>query len=1103
MLALQTGFKCPVLGVKEPRDILLLYIIAVPVKIYPPSDPILNDSQKEVVEITQGKYIVNAGPGTGKTSVVIERVKRLISRKERVAVFSFTRKSVQEIYNRLLLSGVDDNYLRLGSTSKEKKRKKNALVLISTIDSLVGHLLSVYRPDIYRKNGNINYNDSINIFLDDETPYNIPLEYEHMIIDEAQDIDNKRWKSLMKLRPPKSIVILGDPRQRVFEEKGQWFDDLWKRTQNGSIDFQRKSLNISYRFKNKYILDAQNHLSSLRPSLHVQLSSLNEIKYCSKVIVYNIRNKSDYDFQKFTEYLHDIIKSRNIRYSDIAIIALSHSKESSKISNDARRFANVLRYMGIPTSIETGEQIETTNTVIMTTIESAKGREFEVVILFQYDFLQNMQYSMNKDEILSKEYVAFTRAKDTLIMIRSYRIKGEENVLFTNCPEQYLHFENVSSTPFIKPLRLKDEKFIDRMKVTEIAQDINWETLLYYNNVSVDLKFITKTEGVININIKNNLELYGIITGFIIETYVSGSLPKILDILCSAKRVEITKDDLDGHDNYFSNLLANDIDLHLITDGKIYITKGGINTIESSEIDKVSVLLDKGKNGGFENFECDDWIFLADIVNAIFNRGNREIKYLKDNRQEYETFRKSFDKKAFESIAKFLRNFMCNTNQDVVYAEQGVIFRGIFGKIDLISNKILEIKWSDNITTSKYLYQVAIYGAMKGIRNTYIFNAKNGTLYKVTSNKSPVQWKYLLECYYFIRLEKQFLNMLTNINLSSNKEKTLQTNSQMNSKIIPENIIFKNVNGYTLNAKFDRYSKEIFEIALININDPYKSIITTFNVREGIDCLFENRILPCYSHEIAITWTKQEIERLVNESMSISEFTSLVKMKYPDISSSKVYYFSCQEGINLLESYNNKDYSDNIERFLDVDIKEKNQEKYYEKLTEYRITKPYPLSNTALGDALALSTLVKIVKSNVKLYLYLMQSSSETKNSKSESKKSEINSEPKLELKHKIIPNSSSESKPEDAILEVELYKFLDDIIANQRKKALTSEMNNIFRRFLQNIQNLLTPELLNKIQTAFPEWSWNANEEGFYSEVTLESAKQRIEKMLESLRHK
>ena len=50
----------------------------------------LSEKQKQIVEFEEGALLVKAGPGSGKTRVLIERIKRLLKRKKRIKILALT-----------------------------------------------------------------------------------------------------------------------------------------------------------------------------------------------------------------------------------------------------------------------------------------------------------------------------------------------------------------------------------------------------------------------------------------------------------------------------------------------------------------------------------------------------------------------------------------------------------------------------------------------------------------------------------------------------------------------------------------------------------------------------------------------------------------------------------------------------------------------------------------------------------------------------------------------------------------------------------------------------------------------------------------------------
>lgn len=101
----------------------------------------LTDSQRKIVNHVDGPMLVKAGPGSGKTRVLTERIINLINMgKKRILALTFSNKAADEIKSRVIE--------RLGEDA-------NDLVYIGTIHSFCldiivsrGNLIGL--PLIYR-----------------------------------------------------------------------------------------------------------------------------------------------------------------------------------------------------------------------------------------------------------------------------------------------------------------------------------------------------------------------------------------------------------------------------------------------------------------------------------------------------------------------------------------------------------------------------------------------------------------------------------------------------------------------------------------------------------------------------------------------------------------------------------------------------------------------------------------------------------------------------------------------------------------------------------------------------------------------------------------
>ena len=63
----------------------------------------LSEKQKQIVEFEEGALLVKAGPGSGKTRVLIERIKRILKRKKRIKILAltFSNMAAEEMKSRI------------------------------------------------------------------------------------------------------------------------------------------------------------------------------------------------------------------------------------------------------------------------------------------------------------------------------------------------------------------------------------------------------------------------------------------------------------------------------------------------------------------------------------------------------------------------------------------------------------------------------------------------------------------------------------------------------------------------------------------------------------------------------------------------------------------------------------------------------------------------------------------------------------------------------------------------------------------------------------------------------------------------------------------
>ena len=73
----------------------------------------LSEKQQQIVDFTDGALLVKAGPGSGKTRVLIERIKKLLltNKRSKILALTFSNLAAEEMKNRLLEDQAVEDYI--------------------------------------------------------------------------------------------------------------------------------------------------------------------------------------------------------------------------------------------------------------------------------------------------------------------------------------------------------------------------------------------------------------------------------------------------------------------------------------------------------------------------------------------------------------------------------------------------------------------------------------------------------------------------------------------------------------------------------------------------------------------------------------------------------------------------------------------------------------------------------------------------------------------------------------------------------------------------------------------------------------------------------
>lgn len=174
----------------------------------------LTDEQREIVVLSPAaKLLVTAGPGTGKTHVLIARLAELVgihdlSPGQEILVLSFSRAAVREIRNRVAAAGGDVAYVRA-----------------VTFDSFATRLLAQLQPDgpWTQESYDGRIVRATTLIREDESARDELQAYAHVLIDEVQDLVGERADFVKTIVEAVSggFTLLGDPAQGIYNFQAQ------------------------------------------------------------------------------------------------------------------------------------------------------------------------------------------------------------------------------------------------------------------------------------------------------------------------------------------------------------------------------------------------------------------------------------------------------------------------------------------------------------------------------------------------------------------------------------------------------------------------------------------------------------------------------------------------------------------------------------------------------------------------------------------------------------------------------------------------------------------------------------------------------------------
>lgn len=387
---------------------------------------ILNDMQKEVVYSNERFLFLLAGAGSGKTRVIIERIKHLISTgvsSNQILGLTFTHKAAKEMQERIGNKDVRLQTFHQFALQSLKHNMNYPYHLFKEEESHFSkeHLLSITKhknsyfktkkPKIYDAYENYLRNHNLKDFDDllidfykliKQQPF--VCLYQYIFVDEFQDTNLLQYMTLKRLIHKKThMLCVGDPDQSIYQFRGAQSKIINEYIKDYNAKVMK--LTINYR-SNATIIEHAN-----------RLIKGNYRTFKKDLVPYNqsTQNIKSYLFMQLEDETHAIIKwvkdfiKEGIKPKEIAILFRQHHRSYDLVKN--------LKTEGVNFYQQSEHHLN--DCIQLLTVHQAKGLEFDVVVILGLESHHFPSAHTHQKELLDEErrlmFVAMTRAKKHLI----------------------------------------------------------------------------------------------------------------------------------------------------------------------------------------------------------------------------------------------------------------------------------------------------------------------------------------------------------------------------------------------------------------------------------------------------------------------------------------------------------------------------------------------------------------------------------------------------------------------------------------------------------------------------------------------------------------
>ena len=352
----------------------------------------LSKQQQKIVETNADKVVVIASAASGKTAVLVERVRYLLEHgadPKKVVMITFTNAAAEEMAERL-------------------GRPKG--LFIGTIHSYANYLLL--------SNGNetqdlLDNEEFDRLFKRIKHNPDCIKPVDHLLLDESQDSNEDHFEFLLDMVKPKNYIIMGDHKQSIYRWNGAFPEYLINLSKQPDVttyqldeNYRNASSILTYA-KNIIMVAGYDYRDTSTPMRGVAGKVVPDIEYNPQAIARTFSQMKD-------------------GYGEWFVLARTNAQIDE--------IASALQRLGVPYDTFKRAQLDNQelnkkmkeNTVKVLTIHTAKGLEANNVIVVGAKF-----YNLEERCI---SYVAATRARNLLIWTKmpnrrktTYGINNWEN----------------------------------------------------------------------------------------------------------------------------------------------------------------------------------------------------------------------------------------------------------------------------------------------------------------------------------------------------------------------------------------------------------------------------------------------------------------------------------------------------------------------------------------------------------------------------------------------------------------------------------------------------------------------------------------------------